>query len=73
MDELIDLFLRQAVPLVGTTSLRFVYLTEGDAWVVDLYLPFRGTYDTMAERDFIALPRASALDVRSRASQIDGA
>lgn len=40
---------------------------EGDAWVVDLYLPFQNTYDVMAERDFIALPRASAEDIRIRA------
>lgn len=40
---------------------------EGDTWVVELYLPFRDIYDTMAERDFIALPRASAFDVQARA------
>lgn len=33
---------------------------EGDGWMVDLFLPFQNNYDVMAERDFIALPRASA-------------
>ncbi|AHX13333.1 hypothetical protein CH75_09585 [Dyella jiangningensis] len=42
---------------------------EGDAWVVDLYLPFQNIYDVMAERDFIALPRASAEDIRVRADR----
>jgi hypothetical protein len=36
-------------------------------WVVELYLPFRNIYDEMTERDFIALPIASAKDVRVRA------
>ncbi|WP_199048622.1 MULTISPECIES: hypothetical protein [unclassified Dyella] len=40
---------------------------EGDAWVVELYLPFLNTYDEMAELDFIALPIASANDIRVRA------
>jgi hypothetical protein len=42
---------------------------EGNAWVVDLYLPFQNIYDVMTEHDFIALPRASAKDVRLRANQ----
>lgn len=42
---------------------------EGAAWVVELYLPFLGGYDTMLERDFIALPRAVAADIRSRADR----
>lgn len=46
---------------------------EGEVWVVDIYLPFQNTYDTMVERDFIALPRASVRDVQSRASQSHGA
>ncbi|WP_199099494.1 hypothetical protein [Dyella sp. ASV21] len=46
---------------------------EGDAWVVDLYLPFQDTYNVMAECDFIALPRASAEDIRWRAAQRQGA
>ena len=36
--------------------------------MVDLYLPFQNAYEAMAERDFIALPRVSADDVRSRAA-----
>ncbi|AKM30433.1 hypothetical protein AB870_10425 [Pandoraea faecigallinarum] len=43
---------------------------EGESWVVDLYLPFRGTYETMAERDFISLQRATPDDLRARASRL---
>lgn len=43
---------------------------EGDSWMVDLYLPFQNTYDVVPERDFIALPRASAEDIRSRAALV---
>jgi len=39
------------------------------AWVIELFLPFQNTYDTMAESDFIALPRASAQDIRARANR----
>lgn len=42
---------------------------EADSWVVEVYLPFRGTYETMAERDFISLPRATPDDLRARASR----
>ncbi|NII11052.1 hypothetical protein [Oleiagrimonas sp. C23AA] len=42
---------------------------DGEDWMVELYLPFQGTYDVMPERDFITLPRASAKDVRVRADQ----
>jgi hypothetical protein len=42
---------------------------EGSVWMVDLYLPFQNTYDAMPEHDFIALPRASAQDIRWRADQ----
>ncbi|ARL03791.1 hypothetical protein BOC41_02700 [Burkholderia pseudomallei] len=42
---------------------------EGESWVVELYLPFRGTYEVMPERDFIALSIASADDIRARASR----
>ncbi len=42
---------------------------EEDVWVVELYLPFPDTYDTMVESDFIALPRASAQDIRARADR----
>lgn len=45
---------------------------EGDAWMVELYLPFQDTYDLMAEGDFIALPRASAQDIRARADRRTG-
>jgi len=40
---------------------------EGKMWMVELYLPFQNAYEEMAESDFIALPRASADDVRTRA------
>ena len=39
-------------------------------WMVDLYLPFQNAYEVMAERDFIALPRVSVEDVRSRAALV---
>jgi len=39
---------------------------EADTWLVELYLPFQDIYDVMSERDFIALPRASSEDIRSR-------
>ena len=39
---------------------------EGEDWMVDLYVPFSNTYDTMLELDFIALPRSNASDVRAR-------
>ena len=42
---------------------------ENDVWMVELYLPFRGTYEVMAESDFIALPRASGQDIRARAER----
>lgn len=42
---------------------------EGEVWTIELYLPFQNTYDTMAESDFIALPRASAQDIRARADR----
>lgn len=39
---------------------------EGQNWAVEIYLPFLNTYDVMLERDFIALPRVKASDVRAR-------
>lgn len=42
---------------------------KGKMWMVELYLPFQNTYEEMAESDFIALPRASADDVRIRAER----
>jgi len=42
--------------------------TEKD-WIVELYLPFPRTYDEMPEREFIALPLATALDIGKRANQ----
>ncbi|EKS9885721.1 hypothetical protein BTK96_002672 [Burkholderia pyrrocinia] len=45
---------------------------EAESWIVQLYLPFRGTYETMAERDFISLPRATPDDLRARASRSAG-
>jgi hypothetical protein len=40
---------------------------EGSTWMVDVYLPFQESYDAMAEHSFVALPRATAQDIRSRA------
>ncbi len=34
-----------------------------------LYLPFLQTFDEMSERDFIALPIATAADMRARADR----
>jgi hypothetical protein len=42
---------------------------EGETNLVELYLPFQNAYDVMAERDFIALPRASAEHIRARAQK----
>lgn len=44
-------------------------LKEGEIWIVEVYLPFLNTYGTIAERDFIALPMASADDIRARADR----
>ena len=38
---------------------------QGRAWIIDVYLPFQDRYDAMTEEDFIALPRATAQDIRS--------
>lgn len=38
-------------------------------WMIDVYLPFQDSYDTMTEEDFIALPRSTAQDIRSRADR----
>jgi hypothetical protein len=42
---------------------------QESAWIVELYLPCKASFDTMAEDDFIALPRATAMDIRQRAAQ----
>jgi hypothetical protein len=42
---------------------------DGDGWIMRLYLPFRQSYSEMSERDFIALPVATAADVRARADR----
>lgn len=42
---------------------------DGKQWAVRLYLPFRQSYSEMAEREFIALPIATAADVRARADR----
>ncbi|RDJ98106.1 hypothetical protein [Paraburkholderia lacunae] len=39
---------------------------DGARWIVRLYLPFQRTSSDMPERDFIALPIATAADVRAR-------
>jgi hypothetical protein len=40
-----------------------------DEWIVELYLPFLGTYDQMTEREFIALPLASKSDILARSCE----
>ncbi len=40
---------------------------EGD-WVVELYVPFRESYEVMPERNFIALPRVTPADLEARAA-----
>lgn len=42
---------------------------SGKRWIVKLYLPFPHTFDEMPERDFIALPIATADDVRARSAR----
>ncbi|KAA0072909.1 hypothetical protein CIW54_28095 (plasmid) [Paraburkholderia sp. T12-10] len=42
---------------------------NGKRWIVRLYLPFPQTFDEMPERDFIALPIATADDVRARSKR----
>lgn len=46
-------------------------LKEGETWIVEVYLPFLNVYNRLAERDFIALPIASAHDIRARADRGD--
>lgn len=42
---------------------------SGKRWIVKLYLPFPQTFDEMQERDFIALPIATAAGVRFRSKR----
>ncbi|RZF24486.1 hypothetical protein EVC45_38390 [Paraburkholderia sp. UYCP14C] len=42
---------------------------DGSQWRVRLYLPFPRSYSEMPERDFIALPIATAADIRARADR----
>lgn len=42
---------------------------DGEQWIVRLYLPFRQSFQEMPEQDFIALPIATAADVRARADR----
>jgi hypothetical protein len=42
---------------------------QAGTWIINVYLPFHDRYDAMTEEDFIALPRATAQDVRSRADR----
>ncbi|WP_069352336.1 hypothetical protein [Burkholderia cenocepacia] len=42
---------------------------DGDRWVMRLYLPFQRSYLEMPEHDFIALPVATAADLRMRADR----
>lgn len=47
----------------------YAWRKKGKAWMVELYLPFLNTYDTMPELDFIALPRATTSDVHARSAE----
>jgi hypothetical protein len=42
---------------------------DGEQWVIRLYLPFRQSYSEMPDCDFIALPIATAADIRERADR----
>jgi hypothetical protein len=42
---------------------------EGETWMIEVYFPFLNAYDRIIERDFIALPMASADDIRTRADR----
>ncbi|MDT8843837.1 hypothetical protein ParKJ_41310 [Paraburkholderia fungorum] len=42
---------------------------DGEEWIVELYLPFLRIYGEMQERDFIALPVATAANIRQRADR----
>jgi hypothetical protein len=42
---------------------------DGEEWIVRLYLPFGRSFLEMPEREFIALPIATAADVRARADR----
>lgn len=41
----------------------------GSRWIIELYLPFLETFDSLPEGEFIALPRAVPADVRARAER----
>lgn len=42
---------------------------DGEQWIVRLYLPFLQAFREMSEREFIALPIATAADVKTRANR----
>lgn len=42
---------------------------DDEEWIVELYLPFLRIYGEMPERDFIALPVATAANIRQRADR----
>lgn len=42
---------------------------QAGTWMIDVYLPFQESYWAMTEDEFIALPRATAQDIRSRADR----
>ncbi|MFM0198180.1 hypothetical protein PQQ65_34555 [Paraburkholderia strydomiana] len=42
---------------------------DEEEWIVGLYLPFLRIYGEMPERDFIALPVATAANIRQRADR----
>jgi hypothetical protein len=37
----------------------YAFRKDGESWLIELYLPFLKIYDTLAERNFVALPIAS--------------
>lgn len=43
---------------------------DSERWIVQLYLPFQRAFNEMPELDFIALPIATATDVRVRANNL---
>lgn len=42
---------------------------DGEQWIMRLYLPFQRSFLEMPEQEFIALPIATAADVRTRADR----
>jgi hypothetical protein len=53
---------------MGKSSILLGAAGGRGVWVVDTYLPFQRDYEVMPERDFIALPRVTSVDLRVRAT-----